>query len=52
LRTDRLLSDFEEQTVKKLEDKFKKDGISIIKNVNITHIDKIGNKAIIFCESG
>jgi len=51
-KTDRLLSDFEEQIVKKLEDKFRKDGISIIKNVNITHIDKIGNKAIIFCENG
>ena len=51
-KTDRLLSHFEEQTVKKLEEHFKKDGINILKNVNIAHIDKVGNKGIIFCEKG
>ena len=51
-KTDRLLSNFEEQIVKKLEDKFKKDGISIFKNIKIAHIDKVGNKGIVFCENG
>jgi dihydrolipoamide dehydrogenase len=51
-KTDRLLSHFEEQIVKKLEEQFKKDGITILKNLNITHIDKVGNKGIVFCESG
>jgi dihydrolipoamide dehydrogenase len=51
-KTDHLLAHFEEQIVKKLEDKFKKDGISIFKNIQIAHIDKVGNKGIIFCENG
>jgi len=46
-KTDHLLAHFEEQIVKKLEDKFKKMASQIFKNIQIAHIDKVGNKGII-----
>jgi dihydrolipoamide dehydrogenase len=51
-RRGRILTHFEEQAVKKVEEQFKKEGISIYKNRKIMHIDKIGNKSIIFCDGG
>ena len=51
-KENRILNGIEPQLVKKVEEQFKKRGITILKDTKITNIDKIGNKGIIFFEKG
>jgi len=47
-KTDRILSTFDPQVTKRLEDSFKRNGINVRKNANIVNVEKVGNKSILF----
>ena len=47
----RILSGFDEQVTKKLEDYFRKDGIEIFYGKTVSQIERIGNKSIVFLEN-
>lgn len=50
-KSDRILSSFDYQITKRLEDTFKKNGICVRKNANIVNVEKVGNKSIIFMDA-
>lgn len=47
-----ILRDMDQQVVKKLEEKFKKSGIEILKNTKVDKAEKVGNKYILFLSGG
>lgn len=47
----RILSIFDEQVTKKLEDYLKKDGIELFCDHTVTQIERIGNKSIVFLDN-
>lgn len=50
-KTDRILSGFDQQITKRLEDSFKRSGVNVRKNTNIINVEKVGNKSIIFFDN-
>jgi len=49
-KTDRILSTFDPQVTKRLEESFKRNGIKVKKNSKITNVEKVGNKSILFLD--
>jgi len=49
-KSERILSGFDYQITRRLEDTFKKNGICVRKNANIVNVEKVGNKSIIFMD--
>lgn len=47
----RILSSFDEQVTKKLQDYFKKDGIELFCGQTVGQIERIGNKSIVFLDN-
>ncbi|QAR33261.1 NAD(P)/FAD-dependent oxidoreductase [Geovibrio thiophilus] len=49
---DEILRDMDQQIVKKLEEKFKKSGIEVLKNTKVEKAEKVGSKYILFLSGG